>query len=306
MGEPVRAAAPWGTNINTASPGATIDGVTMVAGDRVLLPYQTTGNQNGVWIWNGAAVAMTRSVGNADDLFSIGAFITVLDGTEQAGKVFQNKNDTAVIVGTTHQYWSQIFPGINKYNPPPGGTLLPKGTLYTTGDRTDYQASHSPATGQIYVPDSINVAAGVPIKGVSFILGGTAVGTPTRQWAGIADAEGVAGSARAILAISADKTNVAWANNTEKRFDFAAGVYIPPKDMTVHIFININATTMPSFPARTGVQVNLLGAVAAAAGGVGAGARAGTSTGSQTTPPAVGTVLTAITGNHPFLAMLYG
>lgn len=47
-------------NISIAAPGATINGVTLAVGDRVLLVGQTTVSQNGLWVWNGAAVAMTR------------------------------------------------------------------------------------------------------------------------------------------------------------------------------------------------------------------------------------------------------
>lgn len=49
-------------NINLSSPGATIDGITMVSGDRVLVRAQTTANQNGIYVWNGSAVAMTRAL----------------------------------------------------------------------------------------------------------------------------------------------------------------------------------------------------------------------------------------------------
>lgn len=49
-------------NINIASPGATIDGISMASGDRVLVMAQTTASQNGIYIWNGASVAMTRSL----------------------------------------------------------------------------------------------------------------------------------------------------------------------------------------------------------------------------------------------------
>jgi hypothetical protein len=56
----VRVAAPG--NVNIASPGATLDAVTMAAGDRVLLGNQTTASQNGLYIWNGAAVPMTRAL----------------------------------------------------------------------------------------------------------------------------------------------------------------------------------------------------------------------------------------------------
>lgn len=50
------------TNISISTPGSSIDGITMTTGDRVLLSAQTTGAQNGIYIWNGAAVTMTRSL----------------------------------------------------------------------------------------------------------------------------------------------------------------------------------------------------------------------------------------------------
>lgn len=52
------------TNLTLTSPGSTIDGVTMVAGDRVLVKDQTTLSQNGIYIWNGSTSTMTR----ADDM----------------------------------------------------------------------------------------------------------------------------------------------------------------------------------------------------------------------------------------------
>lgn len=49
-------------NLNLASPGATIDGITMVTGDRFLVKAQTNGIENGIYVWNGAAVAATRAL----------------------------------------------------------------------------------------------------------------------------------------------------------------------------------------------------------------------------------------------------
>lgn len=49
------------SNIDLASPGATLDGVTMAADDRVLVRGQTATEDNGIYIFNGAASAMTRS-----------------------------------------------------------------------------------------------------------------------------------------------------------------------------------------------------------------------------------------------------
>lgn len=76
-------------NVNLASPGATIDGVTMAANDRVLVRSQTTGSENGIYIWNGAAVPMTRSpdASTADELEQ--AVITVEEGTSAAASYRQ-------------------------------------------------------------------------------------------------------------------------------------------------------------------------------------------------------------------------
>lgn len=68
-------------NINLSSPGATIDGIAMASGDRVLVRAQTTQSQNGIYIWNGSAVAMTRALdaNTADELEQ--ATTTVEEGT---------------------------------------------------------------------------------------------------------------------------------------------------------------------------------------------------------------------------------
>lgn len=75
-------------NINLASPGATIDGVTMVALDRVLVKNQTTTSENGIYIWNGAASAMTRSNDCSTAAELEQATVTVEEGTS-AGSTFR-------------------------------------------------------------------------------------------------------------------------------------------------------------------------------------------------------------------------
>lgn len=76
------------SNLNLSSPGSTIDGVTMTTNDRVLVRNQTTGSQNGIYIWNGAAVTMTRSLdcSTSDELEQ--AVTTVEEGTD-AGSSFR-------------------------------------------------------------------------------------------------------------------------------------------------------------------------------------------------------------------------
>ena len=68
-------------NVNLSSPGASIDGITMSVGDRVLVKAQTLGPENGIYIWNGAAVSMTRSLDANTAAELEQAIATVEEGT---------------------------------------------------------------------------------------------------------------------------------------------------------------------------------------------------------------------------------
>jgi hypothetical protein len=68
-------------NLNLAAPGPTIDGVTMAAGDRVLVTAQTAGTENGIYVWNGAAAAMTRALDANTAAELEQAIATVEEGT---------------------------------------------------------------------------------------------------------------------------------------------------------------------------------------------------------------------------------
>lgn len=69
------------TNINLASPGATLDGVTMALNDRVLVRAQSVASQNGIYVWNGAAVPMVRSADASTFAELEQATTTVEEGT---------------------------------------------------------------------------------------------------------------------------------------------------------------------------------------------------------------------------------
>lgn len=76
------------SNINLASPGATIDSITMVSGDRVLVRSQSSAPENGLYIWNGSAVSMTRSLDANTSNELEQAVVTVEEGTS-AGATFR-------------------------------------------------------------------------------------------------------------------------------------------------------------------------------------------------------------------------
>ena len=87
-------------NLTITGPGATIDGVTMSANDRVLLKDQTTASQNGLYIWNGAAVSMTRAA-DANTFAELEqAVVTVEEGTS-AGTSFRQTAVNGTIDSTS-------------------------------------------------------------------------------------------------------------------------------------------------------------------------------------------------------------
>ncbi len=79
------------SNINLSAPGATIDGVTLAIGDRVLVKNQTAPAQNGIYIYNGPSTPMTRApdANTADELEN--AVVMVDEGT-QASTTWRQTN----------------------------------------------------------------------------------------------------------------------------------------------------------------------------------------------------------------------
>jgi len=75
-------------NIDLSAPGATIDGVTMASGDRVLVRSQTTQSQNGIYIWNGASTTATRALDASTFAELEQAIVPVEEGTD-AGTQFR-------------------------------------------------------------------------------------------------------------------------------------------------------------------------------------------------------------------------
>ncbi len=96
-------------NINTSSPGASLDGVTLAASDRILLTGQTTASQNGIWVWNGAASALTRPSDFNTGAVVAGAFTFVEEGTTYADTGWTcSSNASAATVGTNNLTFVQF------------------------------------------------------------------------------------------------------------------------------------------------------------------------------------------------------
>lgn len=92
------------SNINLSSPGSTIDGISMSSGDRVLVRAQSTGAENGIYLWNGASSAMTRAA-DADSFDGLESAVVTVDEGTSAGATYRQ---TAVngTIGSSTVTWA--------------------------------------------------------------------------------------------------------------------------------------------------------------------------------------------------------
>lgn len=76
-------------NVNLASPGSTLDSVTLTTSDRILIKDQTNDEENGIYIWNGASTAATRApdASTFDELES--AVVSIDEGSTNAGTTWR-------------------------------------------------------------------------------------------------------------------------------------------------------------------------------------------------------------------------
>lgn len=89
-------------DVSISSMPATIDGVTLLSGDRVALIKQTTGSENGIYIFNGVGVAATRS-SDADENAEVtqGLSFDVVEGLVNGQKRYLLTTSGTIVVGTT-------------------------------------------------------------------------------------------------------------------------------------------------------------------------------------------------------------
>ena len=87
-------------NIDLSAPGATIDGISLSSGDRVLVASQSTASQNGIYVWNGAATPATRSLDASTFAELEAAVVTVEEGTD-AGSTWRQTEVNGTIDSTT-------------------------------------------------------------------------------------------------------------------------------------------------------------------------------------------------------------
>lgn len=126
---PVRAASTANVTIGSTGNGATMDGVTLATGDRILLKDQTTGNQNGLYLVGASSLSRTTDM-DATGEVAPGTLVFVREGSVNGDKAFAVSSDAAITVGTTTITWVQITGNAGTtYSAGDGLTESPAGTF---------------------------------------------------------------------------------------------------------------------------------------------------------------------------------
>jgi hypothetical protein len=174
-------------NASLTSPGATFDGFTLTNSgtDQVLLTGQTTGSQNGPWVWNGATSALTRPLDLPSGSVVRGRTVLVVNGSVFAGTIWTlSAASTGLTVDTTTQTWapansayfSSLFvlaSSLTSYNSVVYGTGAPSNTAGENGDGyLDY------STGLFWGPKASGAWPGSASDLASSFIG---VGDPRNQ-----------------------------------------------------------------------------------------------------------------------------
>ena len=113
--QPVRVAST--ANIDLTTGGLlTIDGIVLVAGDRVLVKNQTTASQNGIYA---AAVGTWSRTTDADVSAEVKAELTVMveEGTVGADTQWQLTTNNPITLGTTNLAFGRVNPALSDTAP---------------------------------------------------------------------------------------------------------------------------------------------------------------------------------------------
>lgn len=120
--------------VTITAPGATLDGVTLATGDRVLLKDQSTASQNGIWVFQGSAAALTRPTDfptGSTGLVTQGATTVVAEGTANAGSQWTLVTSGTINVDTTSLTWTRTTAAGASYTADSTGGLQLVGSAFS-------------------------------------------------------------------------------------------------------------------------------------------------------------------------------
>jgi len=163
---PIRAATTAAVTLSSdLEAGDIIDGVTLVAGNRILVKNQAAGSENGIYVVQATGAPTRATDADADAEVTASFAVFVEEGTANADSGWVLTNDGAVTVGTTELVFTQ-FTGLGQIT---AGTGLTKtaNTLNVVGtaDRITANAD-SIDIASTYAGQSTIVTVGTITTGV--------------------------------------------------------------------------------------------------------------------------------------------
>lgn len=185
-------------NITLSAP-QTIDGVSVIAGDRVLVKNQSTASQNGLYTVQSGA--WTRS----EDRIESGMLVSVSEGTAAADTLWMLTTNAPIVVGTTNLTYAQFDNGL----------AILKTFLNAKGDLISASAADTPVLLSVGANQQMIIADSAETAGLKW------VNRPRTLFDHFADVT-VGGSEADIfsdtlaagqLGVNGDKVNAVWAGN---------------------------------------------------------------------------------------------
>ncbi len=107
---------PWKSSVRvvavvnlTTSGLQTVDGESLIAGDRILLTAQTDPIDNGIYVVASGAWSRSADMLDTENL-ELGTFVKIMEGTTYGNSLFEltSPTDGAVIIGTTALTWTEF------------------------------------------------------------------------------------------------------------------------------------------------------------------------------------------------------
>lgn len=115
-----------------AAASVSMDGLTLVAGNRVLLKNQSTASQNGIYTVGtvgGGTAPLTRAADfNVSGEAQPNVIVAVAEGTANADKVYQLTTNAPIVLGTTNLTFTQMAAGLTSTAAADIGTTAAAGT----------------------------------------------------------------------------------------------------------------------------------------------------------------------------------
>jgi hypothetical protein len=109
---PVRAATTGTGTLATAfANGQSVDGVTLITGDRILIKDQASGAENGIYTVSASGVPTRAVDADTNGELAPGTTTLVTEGTANGDKSFAITSNAAITIGITASTWGQIGGG---------------------------------------------------------------------------------------------------------------------------------------------------------------------------------------------------